>query len=801
MLASVFVALWVSTELLAAALDFPAALGSWLFSIGSVKIYAPHKYWAWIISLINTYGMENPQVTQYLYLGVLAQLAAFFIPAAILKAQLKGAKARSLIEKMQGSARWAEREDIVESSLLPQQRKNSAGVYVGAWEDPKTKKLHYLRHNGLEHILAYAPTRSGKGVGLVLPTLLSWPESVIVLDVKGENYALTSGWRKSKGNNNILKFDPLDQTGTCARYNPLNEIRIETEHEHADIENLAMLLADPDGTAARGNQKHWIDTATSLLVAVLYHLLYMAKYGKVTGFDPNGKPTKRSTPYEPTLEALRFMFASSDGRNFKEDLLKEIITYPHRPKGKDGKGNTVWETHPIAASNANEAYQRPENEAGSVLSTAANALKLFADPAIAHNTSNATFRLEDLTMLDNPTSLYVCIPPAQLNRLVPLVRILITQIVTVLASKLKNVNGRMERENKKRLLLMLDEFPTLGNMEVFETALAFIAGYGLKAYIIVQDLTQLYKRYTDKESIVSNTHVQVAYAPNKIETAKLLSEILGNTTVIKENKTKSISKGVATYSTSEQEVQRALLTPNEVMGLKGPLKNKDGLIEEPGDMIIKVSGFPPILGRQILYFKDPVFDERSKIAQSEKSDILFSKFSEKDATPVEEENPKKETTAGASGGSSTITQDEENGEKEIPEGVAPEEGEENREINKKIDEENIKLLESLKNPYQETIDELSSDSTSFECVLPLKSGVYEDYKTFDELSKGDGAEKFDGDVPEEAKEDISEIEMDKSATEFYSSQIEKNDNYFWEEEEETLSEDEDNYIEETTKSA
>lgn len=634
MFAGLIAAMWLSSEYLAAALGYQPLLGSPLFRVGSLPVHAPHKYWIWMNALLKSYGTDNPKVMSFLAVGLLLQVGGLFLPAAVLKAQLRGKKARAMVEKLQGSARWAERDDIVDASLLPQSGGSSEGVYVGGWTDPKTKKLMYLRHNGPEHILAFAPTRSGKGVGLVLPTLLSWPESCFVLDIKGENYALTSGWRRNGAHNHILKFDPLDASGQTARYNPLKAIRIGSQNEHADIENIALLLADPDGTAAKGTQKHWIETSESLIVALLYHLLYTARYGEAV-LNENNEPVKtqdgrykRKPPFEPTLEKLRKMFTDNGFKSFK-DYLMHIMQYPHmdetdewREKGwLDALGKPTT-THPIAKANAMEAYQRPDNEAGSVLSTAANALKLFMDPAVAKNTSNATFSLDDITMLEKPVSLYVCVPPSQLNRLIPLLRILVTQIVTVLASELDYVDGRTVSKNKHRLLMMLDEFPTLGNMEVFETALAFIAGYGLKAYIIIQDLAQLQKRYTEKESIVSNTHVQVAYAPNKLETAKILSEMLGNTTAITEVRGKSVTKGVTTYTTNEQEKQRALLTPTEVMQLKGPLKNKEGLIEEPGDMIVRVSGFPPIRGTQILYFKDEIFRKRAQMKSVETSDVL-----------------------------------------------------------------------------------------------------------------------------------------------------------------------------------
>jgi type IV secretion system protein VirD4 len=177
--------------------------------------------------------------------------------------------------------------------------------------------------------------------------------------------------------------------------------------------------------------------------------------------------------------------------------------------------------------------------------------------------------------------------------------------------------GRSRTMHKHRLLLMLDEFPTLGRLEVFESALAYIAGYGMKAYIITQDVQQLYKAYSNFESIISNCHVRVAYAPNKVETAEWMSRMAGQATVVKEQLSTSGKRFgllLEQVSRSYQEVQRPLLTPDEIMRLPGPRKDAKGDISEAGEMLVFVAGQPVIRGHQILYFRDPTFSQRSRIA-------------------------------------------------------------------------------------------------------------------------------------------------------------------------------------------
>jgi type IV secretion system protein VirD4 len=180
-------------------------------------------------------------------------------------------RAQSLREysDIHGSARWAKLSDIKKAGLLQPE-----GVYVGEWKNGS--KIYTLRHNGPEHVLCYAPPRSGKGVGLVIPTMLTWPHSAVVTDLKREIYELTAKWRGSEGANRILRFEPASSSASV-HFNPLDEIRIGTEHETGDIQNLANLIVDPDG---RGLQTHWQKTACSLLTGCIAHVLYRARREK-----------------------------------------------------------------------------------------------------------------------------------------------------------------------------------------------------------------------------------------------------------------------------------------------------------------------------------------------------------------------------------------------------------------------------------------------------------------------------------------------------------------------------------------
>jgi type IV secretion system protein VirD4 len=530
---------------------------------------------------------------------------------------------------LHGSARWADRKDIEAAGLLPRLRKwheivrglpavASQGVYVGAWLDDKDK-LHYLRHDGPEHVLTYAPTRSGKGVGLVVPTLLSWPDSVVITDLKGELWAMTAGWRQQHAKNKVLRFEPASPT--CDVFiNPMEGIRIDSGREVGDAQNLATLIVDPDG---KGLETHWQKTSCALLVGVILHVLY--------------KSRNEGTP--ATLPYVDFMLA--DPNRGVAELWMEMVTYEH----VDGKN------HPAIGSAARDMLDRPEEEAGSVLSTAKSYLALYRDPIVGRAVSQSSFRIKDLMNHDSPVSLYIVTQPSDKARLRPLVRVIVNMIVRELADKMEfeRISGQMpwwrrllarsglrqaattyvrtRKTYQHRLLGMLDEFPSLGRLDVLQESLAFVAGYGIKFYLICQDINQLKSRemgYGPDETITSNCHVQNAYPPNRPETGEHLSKLTGVTTIVKEQITTSgrrTSALLGQVSRTIQEVQRPLLTVDECMRMPGPKKEGE-LIVEAGDMVVYVAGYPAIYGRQPLFFKDDIFSARAAIPEPKCSDQL-----------------------------------------------------------------------------------------------------------------------------------------------------------------------------------
>ena len=217
---------------------------------------------------------------------------------------------------------------------------------------------------------------------------------------------------------------------------------------------------------------------------------------------------------------------------------------------------------------------------------------------MAEVTSSCDWRIEDLVNGERPVSLYLVVPPSDISRTKPLVRLILNQIGRRLTEKL---DGDIDGNARRQVLLMLDEFPALGRLEFFESALAFMAGYGLRAFLITQSLNQIEKAYGPNNSILDNCHVRVAFATNDERTAKRISDALGTTTEMRAMRNYAghrLAPWLSHVMVSRQETARQLLTPGEVMQLANE------------DEIILVSGVPPIRANKIRYYADKNFKTR-----------------------------------------------------------------------------------------------------------------------------------------------------------------------------------------------
>jgi len=537
----VIAGVWGATQWTAGALGYQSRLGAPWFELFDNPVYHPWRLFDWWF-FFDAYA---PRV--FVTGGAIAGASGLIAVVVAIGMSIWRSRQSRLVTTY-GSARWAEPAEVDRAGLT-----GDAGVFLGQ-HDGK-----YLRHEGPEHVLTFAPTRSGKGVGLVVPTLLSWPASAVIHDIKGENWQLTAGWRARFSH--CLLFNPTD--AKSAAYNPLLEVR-RGAHEVRDVQNIADILVDPEGALERRN--HWEKTSHALLVGAILHVLYAGEDKSLRGVanflsDP-------ACPFEVTLHRM--------------------MTTKHLDDGP----------HPVVASAAREVLNKADNERSGVLSTAMSFLGLYRDPTVAAVTSRCDWRIADLIAAEHPVSLYLVVPPSDINRTKPLIRLILNQIGRRLTESLDGGDGI---ERRHRLLLMLDEFPALGRLDFFESALAFMAGYGIRSFLIAQSLNQIDKAYGINHAILDNCHVRVTFATNDERTAKRISDTLGTATELRAQRNYAghrLAPWLGHLMVSRQETARPLLTPGEVMQL-------------PSDeAVVMVSGKPPIRAKKLRYYRDANFTRR-----------------------------------------------------------------------------------------------------------------------------------------------------------------------------------------------
>lgn len=623
------------TQWFAAKVGYDRGLGEPLWIATTFAVYMPSDWleWGWRYASLDTIKplIQTMQLMGYVVSGL--GLGTTLIYLLVFRERPEG------MDDLHGSAHWADVEMIDSTGYLSSPTRIVDGAMIGsvmldskgevihpmhpdfgerllpikewkriAWRISRVqvrnkdgvpqfkpnkkfvKKIEYLRADDPTHILAFAPTRSGKGVGLVLPTLLSWRHSVVVNDIKGENWALSAGFRQKAGQI-VMKFEPACQDGSTACWNPIDEIRAFTPNDVQDAQGMMMMVCDPKG---EGLEDHWAKTSWEFLSGLALHLRYVGgTQGSIAGMA--------SYLGDPNWSDERQMYTAM--QNFEHD-----------PEGKmgwtDTQGNPT-KIHPMVANAATTMLNKEDKERTSVLSTAKSFLSLYLDPIIAKNTSRSDFLVRDLMNSDKPVSLYYVVQPNDLDRMVPLSRLFWAMVIRRNASEMSFADGTSVQGYKHRLLLLIDELPALKKLTVLQEGLGYIAGYGMKCFLICQDTIQLEEAYGDKQTIVAGCHVRIAYAPNTSETATKLSEMTGKTTILEQSYSDSQSTtGALTgnVSVSTNKTERALMTPDEFLSMS------------PEDMVIFVAGKKPIYGRKIKYYEDQTLLGRAKIVAPARSD-------------------------------------------------------------------------------------------------------------------------------------------------------------------------------------
>ncbi|MDA0781934.1 MAG: type IV secretory system conjugative DNA transfer family protein [Rickettsiales bacterium] len=445
-------------------------------------------------------------------------------------------------ESLHGDAKWATDKDLEKAGLRAKK-----GVLLG-----KDNKGNFLVAGGFQHALLFAPTGSGKGVGFVIPNLLFWEDSCFIHDIKLENYELTSGWRKEKLKQNVYLWNPADSDGISHCYNPLQWISLKPGQMVDDVQKIANILL-PD------TSDFWESEARSLFTGIVLYLCAVPE--KVQSFGE-------------VVRTLR-----SDDVVYNLAVVLDTI-------GKD--------IHPVSYMNIASFLQKADKERSGVISTLNSKLELWANPLIDTATATSDFNISDFKR--QPTTVYVGVTPDNLKRLQPLLQVFYQQATEFLARSIPTA------EDKYGVLFMMDEFPTLGKMDQFKAGIAYFRGYKLRLFLIVQDTEQLKDIYEDAgmNSFLSNSTYRITFAANNVETAELISKMVGNKTVeqVSANKPKFLDLNPGARSLHVSETQRALLLPQEVVSLDRDLQ------------ILLIEASPPIKSKKIKYYKDSFFTKR-----------------------------------------------------------------------------------------------------------------------------------------------------------------------------------------------
>ena len=644
---SSLIGLAIATQQVAYTCEYDSALGEGISVTDNFILYKPWMFIFWYIKLQSVIPTILSDAENSIYICMLIGITtAFFI--------IK----RKNVDTTHGSASWGGKKDIKKARLRAKE-----GVILGINPFTYTKNLifkqtYLLQYdiNEKSHILLVAPTRSGKGVSTIVPTLLTWRESVFVLDIKGgENWHLTAAYRKKGLKQKVLKFDPLSTDGTTARWNPLAEIRYRTDREYTDVMTIANMIADPTGKMSSDpKSKHWVVTSSALIEAVIVHLLYM--------HDREHRPV-------PNMgDVARFI--ASPSRNFDE-AINEMMYYPHiTPEEAFSDDNILEKIYGdyVEINDFNAAFT--ETEQTDTLKLRSIRSEILSIPAIdldnnpyysdyskflslseikeyfKDNYKNLDFTVKPYcyllthprvasgayTMASRPSEEQGSVlstaqtgfqlyqdPVVSKNTAVSDFKLedimnydKPVSLYLVAAPSNRNTLQPMFRlmldfilrrnmessasKSKHKCLLLLDEFPQIGKIDQFEMAIATMAGYQLRSLIIVQALNQLYDIYGKNTSIIDNCAVRVFHTPNNLETQKAVSSMLGSETITVTSK--SETGNLFKKNTSWQSTSRELLKPDEVGKMP---KDKE---------IVFVSGQKPILAKKLFYYMVPFFQQR-----------------------------------------------------------------------------------------------------------------------------------------------------------------------------------------------
>lgn len=627
-LTSLVAGLFMATQTFAKYTGYAKGLGNPLFIIGDIPVYFPFSYLMWVKRYGTAAPIANEKASSML-LGTIfiSTFILFFINKKREKVTTHGSASFAekneikemklyVTEKILGSVKYLQKENLLkkykkmgmfeiyqenilnranmnqEEKKLAEEEFYSDGVIIG-----RDKYGNNLIDDGPGHIILAAQTGSGKGVGLVIPTLEIWKGSSLINDIKGENWQLTAAYRKSIGHK-VLKFEATSMN-SC-KYNPMAEIRKGTLYEWQEARNIAEIIISPD----KQKDPFFGPMGMNFLTSVILHVLYMVKK-RTANLTDVYKFLSSNISLEDRLNQMIAGQHNSDG---EEDLFQKIYQDVIINKAREFSPRT----HPVVSRTGAEFLIMADKQRSGIITTAKIELEIFADPIISRNVEHSDFHIKDLMNYDVPVDLYFVTPPKSIGITAVLMKLLINQIIFILTDEMDLTTGQNENY-KHKLLLLIDEFPAIGKVELLHKALAYVRGYGMKMCLITQDLKQLNEIYGENNSILNNCKTQIFFTPSDNTTTKYIEEKLGKTTIL--GKANISWKGIKWFSDwnySRSYMGRSLMTFSEIQQMSDD------------DSIIFITGQKPIKGKKIRWFNEKKFKVRqARATPLKESDKLY----------------------------------------------------------------------------------------------------------------------------------------------------------------------------------
>lgn len=454
-------------------------------------------------------------------------------------------------KELHGAARFASFSEIKKAGLINPEKGLDRTILVGKY------KNQFLTYGGNQFVLLAAPTRSGKGVGVVIPNCLNYSDSLVVLDIKGENFDITSGFRKLCGQE-VYLFSPYDEDGKTHRYNPLDYVRDDPAERLGDIDAIGQALYSGESNS----DKFWSENAKDFFRGVSLFVLESPELPNTLG------------------EILRQ--ASGKGKPVKEHLLGKL-------KEAQEAGRPYSST---CVDALNRVLSNSDNTLAGIVATFNTALLSFQNPKVDLATSASDFDLREVRR--KRMSIYFKIEPTKLKDARVLINLFFDQLLNLNTRKLPS----QDKSLKYQCLVLLDEMTSIGTVNMIKQAVSYMAGYNMRLLTIIQNKSQLEDVYgkAGAVTLLSNHALMIMYAPSPTtqDDANQYSEMLGYQTV----KSKSRSSGKGGSSTSESDQRRALMLPQEIREL--------GKENE----IVTLENTKPIFCQKIEYWSDPVFEPR-----------------------------------------------------------------------------------------------------------------------------------------------------------------------------------------------